>query len=136
MRLSLSCVSSRELPVVIGNEKIITVVQQPGPQSVNRDALGLIASRAPPPGSAEAWPYHDNAPCRLQVDFVRLTYDYDRLATEMACAGLPDEFIETTQTGGGPHAMKSFPLKSAAAGFTRMISPPSLLVELGLGGGP
>jgi hypothetical protein len=42
---------------------------------------------------------HDDSDCRIKVDFLRLAYDHERLAGEMAFEGLPKEFIKTIRTG-------------------------------------
>jgi hypothetical protein len=53
---------------------------------------------------------------RLKVDFVRLHYDYERLAFEMASEGLPEEFIETIQTGWWTTCNEILPAKERARG--------------------
>ena len=60
---------------------------------------------------------HDGNPCRLQVDFVRLLYDHERLAAEMTSEGLPDEFIETIQTGWWTTCNEILPAKERARGI-------------------
>ena len=59
----------------------------------------------------------DNLPCHLQIDFVRLTFDHDRLATEMASEGLPDEFIETIRTGWWTTCNEILPAKERRRGI-------------------
>jgi predicted phosphodiesterase len=61
--------------------------------------------------------HHDGNPCRLQVDFVRLLYDHERLAAEMTSEGLPDEFIETIQTGWWTTCNEILPAKERARGI-------------------
>ena len=92
------------------------VVHQPGPQSARTDPPQRILSREPPTGSAKTSAYHDTLPCHLQIDFVRLTYDDDRLATEMASEGLPDEFIETIRTGWWTTCNEILPAKERRRG--------------------
>jgi hypothetical protein len=58
----------------------------------------------------------DNA-CPLKVDFIRLTYDYERLAAEMASEGLPKEFIETIRTGWWTTCNEILPAKERARGL-------------------
>jgi hypothetical protein len=53
----------------------------------------------------------------LKVDFVRLAYDYERLAAEMASEGLPNEFIETIRTGWWTSCNEILPAKERARGF-------------------
>jgi predicted phosphodiesterase len=57
----------------------------------------------------------DNAG-RLKVDFIRLAYDHERLAAEMASAGLPEEFIETIRTGWWTTCNEILPGKERARG--------------------
>jgi hypothetical protein len=51
---------------------------------------------------------------RLGVDFVRLVYDYERLAAEMTSEGLPDEFVETIRTGWWTTCNEILPAKERA----------------------
>jgi predicted phosphodiesterase len=53
---------------------------------------------------------------RLKVDFVRLAYDHERLAAEMASEGLPEEFIETIRTGWWTTCNEILPAKERARG--------------------
>ena len=53
---------------------------------------------------------------RLKVDFVRLAYDHERLAAEMASEGLPEEFIETIWTGWWTTCNEILPAKERARG--------------------
>jgi predicted phosphodiesterase len=55
-------------------------------------------------------------PSRLKVDFVRLNYDYERFAFEMASEGLPEEFIETIRTGWWTTCNEILPAKERAGG--------------------
>jgi predicted phosphodiesterase len=57
----------------------------------------------------------DNAG-RLKVDFIRLAYDHERLAAEMASEGLPEEFIETIRTGWWTTCNEILPGKERARG--------------------
>jgi len=54
--------------------------------------------------------------CRLKVDFIRLAYDHERLAAEMASEGLPEEFIETIRTGWWTTCNEILPAKERARG--------------------
>ena len=54
---------------------------------------------------------------RLSVGFVRLVYDYERLAAEMTSEGLPDEFVETIRTGWWTTCNEILPTKERARGF-------------------
>jgi predicted phosphodiesterase len=56
----------------------------------------------------------DVVPCGLKVDFVRLNYDYERLAFEMTSEGLPEEFIETIRTGWWTTCNEILPAKERA----------------------
>jgi len=53
---------------------------------------------------------------RLKVDFIRLAYDHERLAAEMASEGLPEEFIETIRTGWWTTCNEILPAKERARG--------------------
>jgi predicted phosphodiesterase len=55
--------------------------------------------------------------CSLEVDFVRLDYDHERLAAEMAGEGLPEEFIETIRTGWWTTCNEILPAKERARGI-------------------
>ena len=66
--------------------------------------------------NAESTSNNDTA-SRLEVDFVRLAYDYERLAAEMTSAGLPDEFIETIRTGWWTTCNEILPAKERARGI-------------------
>jgi predicted phosphodiesterase len=59
----------------------------------------------------------DNTAARLRVDFIRLEYDYERLAFEMAREGLPEEFIETIRAGWWTTCNEILPAKERARGF-------------------
>jgi hypothetical protein len=61
--------------------------------------------------------HYDGNAYRLEVDFVRLTYDYERLASEMASEGLPDEFIETIRTGWWTTCNEILPAKERGRGI-------------------
>ena len=79
--------------------------------------------------SDEAWPSGSDSlsrlaksesagnDCQLKVDFVRLGYDFERLAFEMASEGLPEEFIETIQTGWWTTCNEVLPAKERARGL-------------------
>jgi diadenosine tetraphosphatase ApaH/serine/threonine PP2A family protein phosphatase len=54
--------------------------------------------------------------CSLKVDFVRMEYDHQRLAAEMASEGLPKEFIETIRTGWWTTCNEILPAKERARG--------------------
>jgi len=56
-------------------------------------------------------------PCCLSVEFVRLVYDYERLAAEMTSEGLPDEFVETIRTGWWTTCNEILPAKERARGI-------------------
>jgi predicted phosphodiesterase len=54
---------------------------------------------------------------RPQVDFVRLGYDFERFAFEMASEALPEEFIETIRTGWWTTCNEILPAKERARGL-------------------
>jgi len=53
---------------------------------------------------------------RVDVEFVPLQYDHHRLAQEMRDEKLPDEFIETIETGWWTTCLEALPTKERAAG--------------------
>jgi predicted phosphodiesterase len=59
----------------------------------------------------------DTTAAHLGIDFIRLAYDYERLAFEMAREGLPEEFIETIRTGWWTTCNEILPAKERARGF-------------------
>jgi predicted phosphodiesterase len=52
----------------------------------------------------------------LEVTFVRLAYDHEHLARDMAAEGLPEEFIETIRTGWWTTCNEILPAKERARG--------------------
>lgn len=53
----------------------------------------------------------------LRVEFVRLAYDYERLAVDMTSEGLPEEFVETIRTGWWTTCNEILPAKERARGL-------------------
>ena len=53
----------------------------------------------------------------LQVDFVPVEYEAERLAFEMRREGLPDEFIETTLTGWWTTCLEVLPARERSKGI-------------------
>ena len=47
----------------------------------------------------------------LDVEFVPLAYDHERLAGEMEAEGLPPEFAETIRTGWWTTCLENLPLR-------------------------
>jgi len=89
----------------------------PGKHFINCGAIGR------PPNDGQTTVVYtiisaDNAgnACRLKVDFIRLAYDHERLAAEMASEGLPEEFIETIRTGWWTTCNEILPAKERARG--------------------
>jgi predicted phosphodiesterase len=54
---------------------------------------------------------------RISVEFVPLEYDHARLAAEMRAEDLPDEFIETIETGWWTTCLEVLPMKERARGI-------------------
>ena len=52
----------------------------------------------------------------LQVKFVPVEYDHQRLARQMQAEGLPDEFIETIVTGWWSTCLEVLPAKERQRG--------------------
>ncbi|MGH7937586.1 MAG: metallophosphoesterase family protein [Chthoniobacterales bacterium] len=53
----------------------------------------------------------------IAVEFIPLEYDYERLAAEMRSEKLPDEFIETIETGWWTTCLEVLPMKERARGI-------------------
>ncbi|MFB6356358.1 MAG: metallophosphoesterase, partial [bacterium] len=52
----------------------------------------------------------------LEVEFLPVEYDHHRLAREMEAEGLPEEFIETIETGWWTTCLEILPAKERARG--------------------
>jgi len=52
----------------------------------------------------------------LQVDFIPVAYDHERLAAEMRREGLPEEFVETVLTGWWTTCLEVLPAKERRRG--------------------
>ena len=52
----------------------------------------------------------------VKVEFVPVSYDFERLAAEMKAEGLPSEFIETITTGWWTTCLEVLPHKERARG--------------------
>jgi hypothetical protein len=83
---------------------VYTIISVDGTELLNKDF--------------KVWTLGENrkANC-LGVDFVRLVYDYQRLAAEMTSEGLPDEFVETIRTGWWTTCNEVLPAKERARGI-------------------
>ena len=53
----------------------------------------------------------------VEVEFVPLEYDYERLAAEMRSENLPGEFVETIETGWWTTCLEVLPMKERARGI-------------------
>src|SRR5260370_19356786 len=81
---------------------------------INADTVGR---QALPPEPTNLFLCHEGSTCGLNVDFIRLAYDHERLAEEMASEGLPEEFIETIRTGWWTTCNEILPAKERARGI-------------------
>ena len=54
---------------------------------------------------------------RLRIDFIRLAYDYERLAFEMTGEELPEEFVQTIRTGWWTTCNEILPAKERGRGL-------------------
>lgn len=54
---------------------------------------------------------------RVAVEFVPLEYDHERLAAEMRAEELPDEFVQTIETGWWTTCLEVLPMKERARGI-------------------
>lgn len=52
----------------------------------------------------------------VDIEFVPLFYDHDRLASEMEAEGIPTEFVETVRTGWWTTCLEILPAKERARG--------------------
>lgn len=81
--------------------------------AVNVGAIG----RPENDGRTEVWYALLTASGRdLQVEFVPLAYDHERLAAEMRAEGLSEEFVETVLTGWWTTCLEVLPAKERARG--------------------
>jgi predicted phosphodiesterase len=80
------------------------IISFEGPEVAERDFAG-------------SGPIPDNSSSRLRTDFIRLAYDYERLAFEMTREGLPEEFVETIRTGWWTTCNEILPAKERARGI-------------------
>lgn len=67
-------------------------------------------------GETNVWYAILSANGDIEIDFVPLIYDHDRLADEMAAEALPEEFIETVRTGWWTTCLEVLPVKERARG--------------------
>ena len=59
---------------------------------------------------------NEAADAKLKVEFVPLEYDYEQLAAEMCEEHLPEEFVETIETGWWTTCLEILPAKERARG--------------------
>ena len=83
-----------------------------GQHAVNVGVIG----RPENDGSTNVWYTILTAGDDLQVEFVPVHYDYERLALDMEQEGLPPEFIETIRTGWWTTCMEILPAKERGRG--------------------
>jgi predicted phosphodiesterase len=67
-------------------------------------------------GRTEVWYTLLEAAPELHVEFVSITYDHERLASEMRAEGLPEEFIATVQTGWWTTCLEVLPARERRRG--------------------
>jgi predicted phosphodiesterase len=91
-----------------------------GRRFVNAGVLGRPAND----GRTEVWYTmltftardRGEAPPTLEVEFIPVSYDYERLAAEMRAEGLPEEFVQTIQTGWWTSCLEVLPAKERRRG--------------------
>ena len=90
-----------------------------GGQVINVGALGRPAND----GSTGVWYVllttvsgGVGAPAPLEVEFISVAYDHERLAREMRREMLPEEFIETILTGWWTTCLEVLPAREREAG--------------------
>jgi predicted phosphodiesterase len=79
---------------------------------ISFEAAGLVNG-----GSEVSRPIPANSSSCLRIEFVRLAYDYERLAFEMTHEGLPEEFVATIRTGWWTTCNEVLPAKERARGL-------------------
>jgi predicted phosphodiesterase len=79
---------------------------------VNAGVLG----RPENDGTTNVWYTIVRAEPTLTVEFVPVSYDYERLAGEMRTEGLPEEFVETILTGWWTTCLEVLPAKERLRG--------------------
>lgn len=67
-------------------------------------------------GASDTPPSRLARPSRIDVEFVPVHYDYERLAAEMRAEKLPEEFIDTIRTGWWTTCMEVLPAKERRRG--------------------
>jgi predicted phosphodiesterase len=67
-------------------------------------------------GTPRVWYALVSAEPDFQVTFVPVVYDYEQLAWEMRCEGLPEEFITTIRTGWWTTCLEVLPAKERRRG--------------------
>jgi predicted phosphodiesterase len=86
-----------------------------GRHFVNCGAIGRPAND----GATNVWyallRFNDDS--NVQVEFVPLEYDHEELAVEMRAERLPNEFIETIETGWWTTCLEVLPMKERARGI-------------------
>ena len=84
-----------------------------GRHVVNVGVIGRPAND----GTTNVWyTIVETVPDGLRVDFIPVEYDHLRLAREMRAERLPEEFIETIETGWWTTCLEALPPKERAAG--------------------
>lgn len=85
----------------------------PGKHIVNCGAIGRPANE----GRSRVWyAILEINRGSLKVDFIPLNYDFQRLATEMRLERLPEEFVETIETGWWTTCLEVLPMKERSRG--------------------
>jgi predicted phosphodiesterase len=67
-------------------------------------------------GRTEVWYTLLDAAGDLQIEFIPVVYDHERLAEEMRGEGLPEEFVETVLTGWWTTCLEVLPAKERRRG--------------------
>jgi hypothetical protein len=52
----------------------------------------------------------------IEIEFIPVVYDHQRLAAEMHAEGLPDPFVQTIETGWWTTCLEILPAKERARG--------------------
>lgn len=84
----------------------------------NRNFVNVgVLGRPENDGKTNVWyTILDGSNDQLQVDFIPVQYDYQRLAGEMVQENLPAEFVETVTSGWWTTCLEILPLKERRAG--------------------
>jgi predicted phosphodiesterase len=87
------------------------------PLSKDRHFINIgVLGRPENDGRTNVWYAMLEARPSLQIEFVPVVYDHERLAREMQAEGLPDEFVTTVRTGWWTTCLEILPARERRRG--------------------